>query len=129
MKHFKYIKDYNEYLLESSNDYTVGDVVLIRYAVIPGEAILTPVRIINKFAANSYMVTHKTEDSSLKNFPDFSIKGSDIISRYHMIDDIQTGISITTNPQINPQISGALGQGQGKQNLPANQSPSNDISV
>jgi hypothetical protein len=127
--HIKNFDEFNE-LNESNtgqNDYTIGDIVLVRYELLPGDAITTPVKIIKRYTPTTFLASHKVEDSNIKNSSDFVLKLSDIISAYRTLTDPMPDNYITQNPQINPNLNPNLGVGPNKTNLPANQQFSNDI--
>ena len=131
----KYIKTYELFEgINGQNDYTEGDIVVIRFEVTKGDPILTPVKIIKRFTRNKFLVSHKVEDSQLKNFPDIVIKHSMIISRYKDLDTPYNDTHITQNPRISPDTSGMIPGSSTQPNsdrtqLPANQNPSNDIAI
>lgn len=131
----RYIDDFKTFEgINGSNDYTVGDVVLVRFEITNGDAVLTPVKIIKRFTPNSFIVTHKTEGSQLVNFPDFKIKHRNIISLYRALDQPMDSDHMTQNPKFNVDGSSSVPGANGKPTnditkLPANQSLSNDISI
>ena len=132
----KYLNDFKTFEgINGVNDYTEGDIVVIRYEITKGDPILTPVKIVTRYSPNSFLVSHKTDDSNIKNFPDLKIKLSQIVSRYKGIDDPANNTSLTQNPTIAPNLGGSVPGANGNQptsditQLPANQSMSNDISV
>jgi hypothetical protein len=132
----KYIKTYKMFEgINGRSDYKEGDIVLIRYEITKDDPILTPVKIVKIFTKNSYLVSHKNVDgSNLKNFPDLTIKFSQIISPYKTLDEPMTDLYVTQNPRINPDVSGMIPGGNSRPTnditqLSANQSPSNDIAI
>jgi hypothetical protein len=130
-----YIQDYKTFEDNSHSDYTEGEIVLIRYEITDGNPIVTPVKIVKKFSKNTFLVSHNIEESNMRNFPNLSIKYSDIIAPYQQLDSPMDNSNITTNPRINPNVSGMVAGGNGIAPVsditlpPANQHPSNDISL
>ncbi len=117
MKLFKYEEFLNEKYKKDFNDYSVGDIVMIRYSM-TGD--LCPVKIIGKKTHNYYLVSHKVEGSHLMNAPDHGIKISEIIGRTEGVGDpINTTDRRTENPYMQPDTSGLI---------PGGDSWSNDLS-
>jgi hypothetical protein len=130
----RYLQDFNTFEGNNHSAYIEQEIVLIRFEVTEGNPIVTPVKIIKKYTDNAYLVSHNIEDSNLRNFPDLKIKGSDIISPYQQLDSPIDSNWVATNPRINPNVSGQIpgGNGQPVSDItlpPANQHPSNDISI
>jgi hypothetical protein len=128
----RYIQDFITF--ESNSSYIEQEIILIRFEVTEDNAIITPVKIVKKYSNNAYLVSHNIEDSNIRNFPDVKIKGSDIISPYQQLDSPMDSNWVATNPRINPNVSGMIagGNGQPVSDItlpPANQHPSNDISI
>ena len=120
MKHLKDFKTFEG--VNNQNDYKEGDVVLIRYQIAGADAIITPVKIIKCHTKNKFTISHKTDDSFLKNFPNITISAKDIISYYKAIDEPVNTIYSTQNPRINPKISGMIPGGSAGH-------PTNDIAI
>ena len=131
----KYIQDYKTFEgVGGTNDYVVGDIVVIMYENTNGDPILTPVKIVVRHSANSFTVSHKTDDSNLKNFPDLTIRYSQIISLYKDLNKPSNNNQTTQNPRINPNVSNFVPGANGQPvnditQLAANQNPSNDIAI
>ena len=131
----KYIQDYRTFEgINGRNDYVEGDVVVIRYEITDGDPVLTPVKIIKRFTPNKFLVSHNVEDSNFKNFPNLTIKHSMIISLFKELDKPNDSLSVTQNPKYAPNVSSMIPGGNGHAvndigQLPANQSPSNDIAI
>jgi hypothetical protein len=130
----RHIQDFRTFEDNNHSDYIEQEIVLIRFEVTEDNPIITPVKIIKKYSNNAYLVSHNIEDSNIRNFPDLKIKGSDIISPYQQMDSPMDSTWVTTNPRINPNVSGQIAGGNGAPVSditlpPANQRPSNDISI
>ena len=107
-------------LFESYNDYSVGDIVLIRYEL-TGD--ITPVRITKKYGKNNFLVSFKTDDSFFINAKDAEINIKQIIGPYRQLDSFgSTSVSVTQNPAINPRVDDIIAKTNDK-------TLSNDISV
>ena len=97
MKHIVEFK-----IFESYSDYNIGDVVLIRYKI-TGD--ITPVKIIKKYSKNSFLVSHKNEESMFTGAKDETINISQIIGPYKQLDNMgDTTMRATKNPAINPRV-------------------------
>lgn len=134
----KFIKTFENFKLnegiKGQSDYKEGDIVLIRYEITKGDPIITPVKIVKIFTKNAYLVSHKIEESQLKNFPDLKIRYSQIIAPFKTADDSGTVINPTENPRLNPNVGGLTPGATGHPTnditqLPANQNPSNDLAL
>lgn len=131
----KYLYDFKTFERNTSHDdYKEGDMVLIRFEITDNEPIVTPVKIVKRHTKNSFTVTHNVEESQLKNFPDKTIKYSEIVAPYRMLSDPMDSDYVAMNPRINPDVSGMVPGGHGNPvnditRLPANQNPSNDIAI
>lgn len=111
------MKKFNEFINESNNDYSVGDIVMIRYWL-TGD--ITAVKIITKITRNNFIVSHKVENSQIFNAPNESIKKSQIIGIHTSVSSpINNTARYTENPNIRPDTSGFV-PGTGS-------FPSNDI--
>lgn len=114
----KYLINYKLY--ESYSDYNPGDIVMIRYKL-TGD--ITPVKIIKRYSKNSFLVSHKTEDSYFINAKDESINIKDIIGPYRQLDNFgDATVSVTQNPTINPRVDGVIP-------ITTDKTLSNDISI
>lgn len=67
-----------EYLIERSNFYKIGDIILIEYWY---NGMICPVKIIDQIG-KSYKITHNIPQSKIFNAPDEKIKSTDIIDIY-----------------------------------------------
>ena len=107
----------NEVKEEGTNDYMVGDIVMIRYWL-TGD--ISPVKITKKITKNNFVVSHRVENSSLFNAPDQEIKKSQIIGTYKGVGEpVDATARYVENPNIRPDTSGLIPG--------ANSWPSNDI--
>ena len=117
MKKFK--EFLNEAIEQGKNDYSVGDIVKIRYWM-TGD--ITSVKIINKITKNNFIVSHKVADSELYHAPDQEIKKSQIIGIVQSVSaPVDSTARYTANPNIRPDTAGLI-PGTGS-------FPSNDISI
>lgn len=97
---------FDEYIKESKTTYNEGDIVLIVYWL-TGD--LTPVKILSKKTKNSFIVSHKIEDSHLYNAPDHQVKGTDIVGLYKAVSEpVDNTQQYTQNPAIRPDTSGII---------------------
>jgi len=97
---------FNSFIKESSDNYTIGDIVLIRYWL-TGD--ITPVKIIEEKTKNYFIVSHKVEYSELFNAPNHGIKKSEILGLYKGIEDPFNPENRTTeNPRNRPNTSGII---------------------
>jgi hypothetical protein len=131
----RYLQNYKTFEGNNSHsDYNEQEIVLIRYEITKGDPIVTPVKIVKKFSNNSFLVSHNIEESDMRNFPNVAVKYSDIISPFKQLDSPMDSNYVATNPRINPNVSGQMAGGNGAPVSditlpPANQHPSNDISI
>lgn len=98
---------FKSYINENYDEYSVGDIVLIRYWL-TGD--ITPVKIIEKQTKNYFIVSHKIENTPLSNAPDHGIKKSEILGKSKSVEEPpfdENKIS-TQNPNIRPNTSGII---------------------
>lgn len=74
----RYIKKFDDILLEKKETYQLGDIVILEYWY---NSMIVPVRIIEKVSKTKYKVSYDVEGSVIKNAPDEIIKSSDIIDK------------------------------------------------
>ena len=112
------MKNYKNFVKESkTNDYMVGDIVMIRYWL-TGD--ICPVKLITKITKNNFIASHKVQDSQLFNAPDQEIKKSQIIGLHTGVGEpVDATSRYVENPNIRPDTSGLIPG--------ANSWPSNDI--
>ena len=68
-----------KFILEYKSFYKEDDIIIIEYWY---NAMLTPVKILEKITKTKYRVSHKVEGSQIPNAPDEIIKSSDILDKY-----------------------------------------------
>lgn len=100
------MKKFEQFVNETNNDYSVGDIVMIRYWL-TGD--VTPVKIIEKITKNNFIVSHKVENSSLFNAPNQQIKKTQIIGIHKGVGDpVDSTARYVENPNIRPDTSGLI---------------------
>lgn len=121
---------FKEYLKENaksrySNNYRVGDIVYIRYWL-TGD--MTPVKLKEKIG-NSFLVSHKVENSHYFNAPEHTVKKDDIVGMYQGITSAPFNTdNRLNNPTYNPDVSGSIPTWNTFNNSTKSTSiPSNDI--
>jgi len=99
--------DFKSYINENYDDYSVGDIVLIRYWL-TGDVV--PVKLIEKVTKNYFMVSHKIEGSLLFNAPDHGVKKSNILGKTRSVEEppFDPNKVSLQNPNTRPNTSGIV---------------------
>lgn len=118
---------------KQGDDYAVGEMVYVMH-----QGTQTPVKIMSRKTANSYIVSHKkacdivrmADPTMAELFPDVAdhlVKREHILGRYVGTDG--PGLAVTVNPRVNPKVSQNINQGDNAPINGQNTGPSNDYNL